>query len=371
MIVWCTVDLRTGRRGPNLPVRRLGAVRRVIGEPTDAQVEVLCWDDATQTSTLGWDEGTLPGRAMLVACDEETDQPIWGGVVLRRSAGPGPWVACSVATLEHYLDRRFVPTVSYVGVRQEVIAANLASVQAGTDGIGLTATAWPVTVWRDRSYSADDDKTVLSALHDLMNVQDGVEFTVELSWSSESHRTLVKTLVARARIGRGAPEIVPVRFELPGCIAGFELIEDYSAEHGANAVQAVSSGEGETRPKSAEHVASDLLAGGWPRYERRFTPSTSITSTSVLDEHAAAELARMRAGLSQLSVTLNVDAAPRLNRDWWLGDDVTVVLTCPRFPERQDPSTMAWLPGFERTVRAVGYDLDFDARRLTPLFLEV
>lgn len=50
---------------------------------------------------------------------------------------------------------------------------------------------------------------------------------------------------------------------------------------------------------------------------------------------------------------------------------MTVVLTCPRFPERQDPSTMAWLPGFERTVRVVGYDLDFDARRLTPLFLEV
>src|SRR5205823_6131342 len=68
----------------------------------------------------GWDAATLPGRVMLVALNEE-DMPEWGGMVLRRRSTFDSWVDVDLATLEGYLDRRFVRDHQYKQVAQNVI----------------------------------------------------------------------------------------------------------------------------------------------------------------------------------------------------------------------------------------------------------
>ncbi|MGH8965001.1 MAG: hypothetical protein ACRDXB_06690, partial [Actinomycetes bacterium] len=222
---------------------------------------------------------------------------------------------------------------------------------------------------RDRVYHDDEDKTVASILQDLMGVEGGPEWTIDLEWADETHTLLTPTVRVRDRLG-AASDLPEAVFELPGPVTAFAYVEDYTGDHGANDVLAVSSGEGDARPTSTHQVAQDLLDAGWAVFEDRFTPSTSITETATLDVHAAAELAAVRDGLHELTLDAHLDTAPRVGEQFRLGDDVTAFLTGPRFPAHTGPDGDQ-VPGYLRNVRCVGWEIDLDARRLKPRLVEV
>lgn len=378
-ITWHSFDLRSGRRGMRLHTAKMGSVSRIIGEHTDTSIDVRCYDPVLETSTIGlsttagmvvgWEAATEPGRALLVALDEH-DQPVWGGVNMRRTSvtdagNTGEWVTCQPASLEAYLDRRYVTDLAFSNVDQALIAqAVVESIDDG--GIALTVDAPLSGTRRDRTYSDDEDKTVLSVLADLMAVENGLEFTVDLEWADADHTVMNKIVRFRERLGRDSD----VTFWMPGNIASATLVEDYTPEFGANDVLATSSGQGRSRPTSDHQVDEDLLAAGWARYERRFSPSTSITRKSTLNAHASAELAIMRDGLTQLDVTLDHSTAPLPGRDWHLGDTLNLVLTSPRWPAYID-SDGRLRPGLETSSRCTGWTWDFDAGTVTPQLLEV
>lgn len=353
-VSWHSFDLRSGRRGPRVATRELGTIQRIIGEPTGVDLSTDC-------TVPDWDSSTLPGRTMLVALGEE-ERILWGGMVLRRVSGPEEWVSVQTATLEHYLERRFVGDLTFTGVDQASIAAGLIG-NVAVDGIDLTVDAPASGTLRDRTYADDEDKTALSVLTELAGVEGGPEFTVDLEWDSEDHTVLRKVFRVRNRIGSAAA--FPTQWNLPGCLTGFEYVEDFSEGFGANDVLASSSGESDSRPESAHQVSADLLAAGWAKFEERFTPSTSITHIPTLNAHAQARLALRRNGLAQLKVSAQASVAPRLGVDWWLGDDIGVNLTCPRFPARLD-SDGGQIPGLSQTMRVVGWKHDLDADTLEP-----
>lgn len=365
-ITWHAVDLRTGRRGQQLTTAEQGTVGRIIGEPTDLSgLSVACEIDGE--AVVGWEAATLPGRMMLVACDPD-DAPIWGGMVIRRRSDASTWVQLDLTTCEAYFDRRYVTDRSFVATAQGAIVSGVITGDVVPTGISFTVDA-DSAAQRDRDYLADEDKTVLTVLQELSSIEGGVEFTVDLEWDAD-HTTLSRIVRVRDRIGTAAANPVG-RFEMPGNVVGFEYVEDYSSDNGANDVLATSSGEGDARPTSAHMVAQDLLDNGWARYERRISPSTSITDTDVLDAHAREELAQTQDGLAEL--TLEVDLSngwPLPWSDFHLGDDVAVALTCPRFPEALDANG-ALAPGYARNVRCAGWEVDLDAGRLKPRLLEV
>ena len=359
---WHAVDLKTGKRGPQLQMQQRGQVSRIIGEPTDAQNAVLCWDTTKGQEVPEWRYWTQPGRMLAVLVDDE-DRPLWGGIIVRRIPDQTEWVPVAMATLEHYLDRRYSGGHTFTADDQAVIAGILVNATIADDGVPFIIDAEDTGVIRDRTYLDSEDKTTLSLLTDLMNIQDGLEFTVDLEWSDTSHTTLNYLFRIRQRIGRSLAQ--PVRFEHPGPVQSFSLPEDYTRENGANDTMAVSSGEGDARPQSSHHVDTAALDAGWVRYERRWTPSTSITEQSTLEAYAAEELALKREGLRELSLVANLDTCPKLNADWWLGDDITAAITSPAFPARTGPDGEL-LPGYEQTVRVVGWTIDLEARTLTP-----
>lgn len=369
-VSWHSFDLKTGRRGAKVAVRQLGSVSRIIGEPTDTQLEARTWDAATGAAWPGWEAATLPGRSVVVALDEEaSERPLWAGLVLnrvrRRGNQSAAWAGLTLATLEHYFSRRFVGDLTFTNTNQATIAADLlASVEA--DGPAWTAYVSATPVQRDRTYVDDEDKTLLSVLTDLMNVERGLEFTVEPRWADADHTTM--DWVVRFAERLGVATSAPVAMTMPGVLKDFEYIEDFGEEWGANDVLAVSSGEGEARPKSSHHVAATELANGWAKFETRFTPSTSITATATLDAHAAALLEEMRAGIEQLEVVASLDApgCPLPGVDVDLGDDVQVSITSPGFPAARDADGLLQ-PGLSRRLRLVGWTLDFDAREFKPL----
>ena len=365
-LTWHSVDLKTGRRGQQLLTQTLGSISRFIGESSDlSDFAVACWQDGAPIP--GWDAATLPGRTMLVACNE-LDEPMWGGVVLRRHDSGGIWQGLDVASLEAYLDRRYTRDHDFTATAQGAIISAIITGDVVASGPSIIVDAMSATE-RDRTYFDDDDKTVLSVLQELMGVIGGPEFTFDLEWSDDSHTMLNRILRVRDRLGTAAT-LPTTRFEFPSPVTSYDYLEDFSSDYGANDILATSSGEGAARPESSHAVATDLIAGGWVTFEERFEPSTSITDLETLDDHAAARLAEKKDGLAQLDLVSNLDEGPVPNIDFYLGDDITAVITSPRFPEQIGPDGDV-IAGYTKTTRCTGWTIDYDARTVTPRLLEV
>ena len=314
---WLSVDARTGGVLADLPDLDVPKVSRSI-----------CRYDST-TATLpvptapdGWQLATREGGAVMILLDDT--QPIWGGLVTQCVPGSGDTIPMSLATEESYLDRRYVGDVTYTGVGQNAIVADLIARYVATGPLG----GIPIRVvqvggagtLRDRSYTDASDKSIYSVLTELAGVVGGPEWTIEWEHLTSPER-YCPVLYVGARIGTQvmagmAPSAV---FDLPGCITEMTNPRDYSAGKGANDVMATSSATADVRPQSPHQLAPD---DGRPTYEHRFTPSTSITDVSTLTDHAQAALASLAPGASAVTLSAAVVAAPKLGVDWQLGDDV-------------------------------------------------
>lgn len=366
VVSWYGCDLVTGQIVERLPdLVASGPLRSLLGAYSSASLRLPIPLGGHGAPPLGWLGATQPGRSMIVAV--LGGQPVWAGIVLTRSAGTEAVATLACMSIEGYLDRRFVGDHTWTAQDEvSVIAAGLLA-DADTEGIGLLVDADATGTLRDRAYLDQDDKTIYSALRELMGVDGGPEWTVRLAWADEQRRAITKTVLVRSRIGYVSIAATPTRptgstnavfSSIGASSARYDYDEDWTSSSGATQVVATSTGSGTSRPQSSPARAEDLLASGWPRWERRFTPSTSISDIGTLDAHAAAALALMRGGARTLTLTAVADATPRLGVDWWLGDDVGYKLTGHRHP--------TGLTGF---ARAVGWELDPAAGTVSPILL--
>lgn len=363
-VTWLGCDLVTGRIIAELPDIG-GRVSRVLGSHTSAGVRMpipLAGPAALGKRAI---QATQPGRTMIIAV--VNDAPTWGGVVLTRKGGTDATLDLATVSIEGYLDRRYVRDHTWQQADEaSVIAAGLVG-DAQNEGIGLVVDAPPTGTLRDRTYQNSDDATVYRRLEELMAVENGPEWTIDLDWMDSSQTTVAKVFRVRKRIGVAATQPNAVFettahsvFSSRGASqARYTYSEDFSAGSGANHVLATTSGEGEDRPTSSPARAEDFLAAGWPRYESRISPSTSIKNVSVLDEHARAELALTKFGSRTWEITARWDAIPRYGVDWRLGDDVAWRLTGHRHPD-----------GVTGQGRVIGFNLDMQAGTVQPILWE-
>ncbi|NBE80303.1 hypothetical protein GVV04_04725 [Micromonospora sp. NEAU-HG-1] len=352
-VTWLGCDLRTGDVVEELPaVTPAGPLARRLGtySSTGFRLDLA-------GAPPSWEAATDPGRTMLVCVADGL--PVWVGIVLTRAGGSAGSVTLGCVTPEAYFDRRYAQTHTWTQQDEASVIASGLIGDTQIDGLGLTIDAPPTGTTRDRTYLDDDDATVLSRLSELMDVDGGPEWTVDLRWRDATETSV--ELVARVRKKIGVQSTPPgVVFTFPGDVKEYNLFESYEQGKGATVTRARGQGEGDTRYTSADQVASDLIAAGWPRYEHRWTPSTSITSTDTLNAHAAGALALMRAGVRVWSVSAVASRAPRLGRDWVLGDVVGLhVITSPRHPA-----------GVTVTARAWGWEWDTAGDVIRPIMAE-
>jgi hypothetical protein len=312
------------------------------------------------TAPRDWEAAIQEGQAMIVAMLD--NRPIWAGAVLTCETGSSETADLGCVSLEGYLDHRYVGDHTWTEQDEaSVIAAGLAA-DANVEGIGLTVDAPATGTLRDRTYGDQDDKTVYSALRELMGVIDGPEWTIGLSWD-DATQTVTKTLRVRKRIGAAAAIPSAVFDSKPSSVfdsrgassTEYRLLRDWSSGKGANHVVAVSSGQGDARPQS--EPARDIRSG-WARWEHRWTPSTSITSIDTLNEHAQRTLELMSYGARTLAVKARADVDPMLGRDWEIGDDIGYDLIGPAHPA-----------GLKGTARAIGWKLDPVVGIVEPILL--
>lgn len=351
-LAWFGCDLQTGGIIEDLPaLTPSGALSRRLGDLTTLQATL-----ALPGAPRGWAEATAPGATLLVAVDTTTDTPLWAGAVVSREGGSGQSVQLGAATLERYLDGRYPGTQTLIGADQAAVVTALVTPTL-TDGPPLVIDAPATGVTLDYLTQDGDDKTILSCLQELMGMDGGPEWTIDVTWNA-AHNGFEFPL--RVRPAVGLHTATAVTFDFPGCVAAYTLAESYEAGKGATVVVARGEGEGISRLTSSPHVATVLIANGWPRWEYRFTPATGVTDPDQLEAHAAQSLALMAQGAQVWSVEAVASKAPRLGQDWGLGDSIHLAVeTSPRHPQSADMTARCW-----------AWELDAGADRVRPTLVE-
>lgn len=321
----------------------------VLAEFPDLQVSKLSYrfeEVTSETMVLpwrnipsNWGEATIPyGVAILLVRGSTV---LWGGIVVKRERSlQGSGLSLTVVTVEHYLDSVYVKDHVYSNCDQCEIVRDLVSTTLDGHRFVLSVEASPSAVRRDRTYEASSNKTLLSVLQELSNVQNGPEWCT--SWRGDNG-WYVPVLTVADRIG----SVGPVTTFDESVMTDFRVLEDYTAGYGANMVWAVGDTDGEDRLCSDVMVADQSYR---PVVEHVVRPSSSITRKETLNAHASASLRQLQNGTNTMSLTLSLLTAPIVYEEWRPGDVVawTVADDDGRFT------------GFDHgEARVVGYDIDF------------
>lgn len=357
-VTWLGCDLYTGRIIDELR-DATGSFGRRLGTYTSASLTMpIPTGDPRKVEVLRG--ATTPGHTMAVAVVH--NRPVWAGAILVRDAGTDPILQLGAVSLEGYLDRRRVRSHNWVN-RDEasVILTGLfrdaESIGGVGRGLGMLVDAPATGTLRDREYVAKDRKTVYAAAREIMALEGGPEWTVDLEWSDITQTRISKIIRVRKRIGRAAasPNVVFTTtansvFDSRGSSeASYTLREDYSDGKGANYVIAYSSGEGADQPESALALGANLNQN-WPIFEDHYQPASALLETTTLDQHARSRLALRQNGATTWRIRTRWDALPRLAADWDIGDDVAWELFGHWHPT-----------GVKGQGRAIGWSLDPEA----------
>jgi hypothetical protein len=352
-LAWYGCDMRTGGIVEDLPaLTPSGALSRKLGASTTLQ-----FDMALAGAPAEWEAATAPGRSLLVAVDMATDTPVWAGAVLPRDGGSSTSVQLGAATLEAYLDARYPGTQTMLSTDQATVLANLFT-PALTDGPPFTIDSASTGTTMDYLTDDGDDKTILSCAQEVMGLDGGPEWTIDVVWNS-GHNGFQFPIRIRSTIGvqTTTPEAV---FDFPGNVAEYALGESYEQGKGATVVTARGEGEGSSRLTSPALEATALLANGWPRWEYRYTPASGVTDPDQLTGHASQSVALMQEGAQVWTLQGVASRSPRLIVDWGLGDSVRLkVERSPRHPN-----------GTQVVARCWAWELEPNADRIRPILVE-
>lgn len=331
---WLAVSLATGVVLAEFPDLQISKLSYRFEEVTSETV-MLPWRDVPSN----WVEATIPYSTAIVLVHGST--VLWGGIVVKRERSFGSeGVSLTLATVEHYLDSVYVGDHSYSNRDQCDIVRDLVLTTLEGHRFGLEVESFPSRVRRDRTYARSSDKTLLSVLQELSNVQNGPEWCT--AWKAGYGRYLPVLTVAD-RIG----SVTPVTTFDESVMTSFKVLEDYTAGYGANMVVAV----GNT--SDGVQLRSDVMTVDQsyrPVVEYVIRPSSSITRKETLNAHASSALQQLRNGTNTVGMTLSLMAAPMIYEEWKPGDVVawTIADGGGRFT------------GFTQgEARIVGYDIDF------------
>lgn len=321
----------------------------VLAEFPDLQVSRLSYRFEEKTSGTvmlpwrnipsNWEEATVPyGVAILLVRGSTV---LWGGIVVKRErALQSSGMSLTLVTVEHYFDSVYVGDHVYSNRDQCEIVKDLVSSTLDGHRFMFSVEASPSSIRRDRTYEADSDKTLLSAIQELSNVQNGPEWCT--SWQARGGG-YVPVLTVADRVG----SVTPVTTFDESVMTSFKVVEDYTSGYGANMVWAVGNTNGEDQLRSDTMVAEQSYR---PVVEHVVRPSSSITRKETLNAHASASLRQLQDGTNTVDMTLSLMAAPIVYEEWEPGDVVSWTVA-------DDDGR---LDGFDHgDARVVGYDIDF------------
>lgn len=322
----------------------------VLAELPDLQLTRLSYhfEEVTSETALlpwhsicrNWDEATMPYQVAVLLVRNEI--VLWGGIVVKRERSlEGKGVSLTLATVEHYLDSVFVGDYSYVNRDQCDIVKDLVTSTIAGHRFNLRVETSSSRIRRDRSYSAESDKTLLSVLQELANVLNGPEWCT--MWQKLDDGRYQPVLKVADHIGSST---VATTFD-ENVMTSFTVTEDYTSGYGSNHVMAVSTADAGDRPQS------DVMTVNQPHrpvVEYVFQPSSSITNKETLNSHAQSTLLQIADGTKTVKMGLSLLAAPVIYQEWQPGDLISWDVADER----------GFFTGFSKgSARIIGYEIDF------------
>lgn len=287
-----------------------------------------------------WQAATQPRRTAIYV--DRGGVLIWGGIIWsRRTVDNGNAIQIDAQTFESYFARRVIKkTLMFSATDQfEIVRQIIGYAQsAGSGNIGVQVDNTNSGVLRDRTYYWYERKPVLEAVQQLAQVDNGFEFTIDVSYDTSG------SPVKRLRLGYprlGAPvSATGYVFELPGNIVTYDWPEDGSSS--ANSVTAVGAGEGD-QMLVAEAMSLAEIDAGYPLLEAT-TQYKDVSVFSTLTQHAVADMRQKARDIITPALTVRADVEPQLG-SYRLGDAVRIVISSPRHPGN---------PGLDTYARIVG-----------------
>lgn len=328
---WVVCQIASGDQVDVLPLTVSGDVERTVGAPSSLSASLAVTDEKCPPNWVH----LLDGKRHMIVLDDD-GQPLVGYRIGQYETG-SPEVPIPLRSLESALDAVNVWTHEFwqrdieIGGSEpgtdeaEVAAIILRDVLAApltTPGSwGFTLDVTPTGRTADHTYAAEEDRTVLSVLNELMAAEGGPEWTIRYSWSDDVPRRLIKTIHIAPIIGSTIESTVIESHHLASRKRKVSFEGDNLATH----VIAVSDGSGLDRPTSDPFVDQDALDAGVPRVEARIHVS-GVDDTGLLNRVGEAGLRRRWDGLTTWDLTLAATAVgcPRVGRDFDAGDTVPV-----------------------------------------------
>lgn len=335
---WLAVDLLSGAIITDLPsMQSTDPNRRTLNQYESQSIDMY----VTDTTTPSWRVGTRPGSCAVIAYrgDPGVEVIYWGGIVLRRQSTTGSnKVTLTAATPEAYLDRRYTGayTTDPLGIgatkpQNSIVADLITQFVVANQGLPITVvTLAGTSTSRFEVYNDYDDKTVYSNIGALTGLLGGPEFTGHWVWN-RGPNTITPVLYVGNRIGTPASPAPAATFDSANLIEG-TLDENYSTGMGGNDVTATSSGQGLARPQATSPNPPSTTLNGRPRFQYRYSPSTSIQDPLTLQQHADRAASLLTEGTNTVTLKAAASSRPLLGVDWNLGDDIGYELDGPAFP---------------------------------------
>lgn len=336
---WIAVDAMTGYPICDLPDLSIPAIGAALcGYKTGVGTLPVA------AAPGDWQLATAPWSSYLVLLDDGL--PIWGCWVTRRIRSASETVSLSICTWENYLTRRYCGDTNYNNRIYTDIASGVVESFVRPDGPAFLVDVEPSASRGDLHATDDDDRTVLSVLSEMAGRDGGPEWTVDWRYLPGSGQYLPALRIAHhIGVSDGLPPAAV--FDLPGCLTTFSCDEDWSQNKAANDVMATAIADGDTRLTSGHKTYIDPQR---PRLEYRWTPSTSITERPALVNHADGRLAWMRDGSTIWSLTALASSAPRLGRDWFIGDEIGYTVAHSSVSPRGQGDELVPATGAERCI---------------------
>jgi hypothetical protein len=324
---WIVVDTKTGGQRGELPLSVSGDVERTVGA-SSALSATLDLEDAR--CPADW-ENLLDARFNTLVLDDDghplnsyvIDQCPFGEatvqIALKSAESLLESVNCWTHDFYEVADPKANPADAAANDEANVAATLLSDVIGPDHGFDLDITLTGKTA--DHSYSFEEDRTVLSALNDLMEADGGPEWTIRYAWSDDVPARLVKTIHIAPTIGTVIPSTVVDDKHLKSRTRTVATGPGTLATH----VIAVSDGSGEYRPMSVPFVDQDALDAGAIRREAR-VHVTGVDDQDQLNRIGEAGLRRRWSGLTTWAMTLTATepGCPRPGRDFDAGDTVQI-----------------------------------------------
>lgn len=321
-------ELVTGKVLDELPFTIDGDLSRGLQQYGDGKLSLPLLDKVGNLVSDTWEQAVLPWRSLILVVDEQ-DRIVWHGIPVDRFRTPRAVVGFPCRTIEAYLVRRYVPSMSFSQADQtSVIFRELVEV-AGAE-IGMEYDCPPSGVLRDQSYADDENARVYDRVNELAARSNGFNWTVDVVWGDDEH-SFVRKIARTGYPFLGNRDKNPVHvFELGQNITDFEYSEPWGEGDAATHVRAIGEGEADSKVMSAPVVDEVREAAGWPRLEERRSFS-NVKVQSTIDDHARAAADQLFGGQHVLALTArNPGVGEDFTRlgDLTLGDTAKAIIHC-------------------------------------------